>query len=105
MKCYCPFRDTKVCDKWTQMVHDSSLLRELFFEIILKIINVFPLGYALWKLLRSLLGDSSLGGGTDFATCFLKVGFLEHRAKYELWRGTKKDPWGGSSIFELTLLG
>ena len=84
IKCYCPFRDTKVCDKWILMVLDSSLLRELLSEIILKITNVSPLGYALWKLLRPLLGDPSFGGDTDFATCKKKVGPPGPRAKYEL---------------------
>ena len=103
--CYCYLRDGQKVIKWTQKVLDSSLLRELLFEILLKIINVSPLGYALWTLSRPLLGDPSFGGSRGFATCLKKVAKPLHRAKYELWRGTKKAPWGGSSIFELTLLG
>ena len=90
--------------KWSQMVLDSSLLRELFFEIIFKINNVSALRYGLGKLLRRCLGPPSFGGDSDFESSKTYEGPLRYLTTVPFRGGTKKSFTGGSSIFKLTIL-
>ena len=101
---YCYLRDGQMVRKWSQMVLDSSLLRELFFEIILKINNLSALRYGLGKLLRRCLGPPSFGGDSDFECSKKYEGPLRYLTTVPFRGGAKKSFTGGSSIFKLTIL-
>ena len=102
--CYCYLRDGQMVRKWSQMVLDSSLLRELFFEIIFKINNVSALRYGLGKLLRRCLGPPSFEGDSAFESSKKYEGPLRSLTTVPFRGGAKKAFTGGNSIFNLTIL-
>ena len=101
--CYCYLRDGQMVRKWTQMVLDSSLLGELFFKFIFKIINVSALRYGLGKLLRRCLGPPSFGGDSAFESSKKYEGPLRSLTTVPFRGGAKKSFTGGSPIFKLTI--
>ena len=101
--CYCYLRDGQMVRKWSQMVLDSSLLRELFFEIILKINNLSALRYGLGKLLRRCLGPPSYGGDSDFGSSKKYGGPLRYLTTVPFRGGAEKSFTGGNPIFKLTI--
>ena len=101
--CYCYLRDGQMVRKWSQMMLDSSLLRELFFEIIFKINNVSALRYGLGKLLRRCLGPPSFGGDSAFESSKKYEGPLRSLTTVPFRGGAKKSFTGGSPIFKLTI--